>query len=140
MDSNNEDYGNHGLTIIGRLLAAAAAVVFCFLLYRFANAYYLSRGSPTGVRSRGSRRTYFGLRKDLLYSAVPNGGHDYEDDSGHFEYSDDVAFGDDGQTDAGRVSLASVLDRPLPAIPGAQGKRQDKPLPPLPLGDMEPFG
>jgi hypothetical protein len=131
---SSENVKGESITMLGRVLAAAAAMVCCFLLYRFAKAYYSYRGLPISHRKRNQRRRpFFGVRKDVLYSALSNGSHEYQDDDDEGEgYHDDIL--NEGVRDSVHLN-GSPLDRPLPELPGA---KQDKPLPPLPLPDLEP--
>jgi hypothetical protein len=132
----NAVYENTTFGMVGRLLAAAAAVALSFLLYRFAKAYYSYRERPNSRRSRGSRRgipIFGGGRKDVLYAALSERGYEDEDDEEGGAYRDD----DLDDPPRGSINLnASRLDRPLPELP--ESNKQDKPLPPLPRSDFEP--
>jgi hypothetical protein len=143
----DEESNKKGITIMARLLAAAAAVVFCFLLYRFAQAFYYYRDRPNALFRRNlarRRRPYFSLRKDILYDPLSDGGQEYEDDvdAVNAGYRDDfLSLG--SERERVRLSTTSTnsvdLDRPLPKLPEGEQKSKigDKPLPPLPLGDFE---
>ncbi|KAF2670131.1 hypothetical protein BT63DRAFT_230599 [Microthyrium microscopicum] len=95
---------------VGRLLAAGAAVICCYLLYRLAKGFWRNYNRPG--RSRSSRRKFYG-RKDVRYSVLEGNEESFEDEDEGYHDSEDGSL----------PPLPKVnLNRPLP----------DKPLPPLP--------
>jgi hypothetical protein len=101
------------MKVAARLLAATAAVVCCFLLYRLAKGYFYNDQRS----GRFIGRRWGGGRKDVLYTRLPEGGA-YEDEQDGYRDSD-------------------TFDHPLPSPshPLLNRPLPDKPLPPLPEGD-----